>query len=98
MKLEDGVRLKQARANVELMCEEKGIDPTDQQNWQAVLREIDTRFDKRRYKCRRCWDTGIISWIGSDGMFYGRKCGACRYWDEQREKARREKEARGIKD
>ena len=94
----ESTRMKQARENVEILCEEKGMDLRNRSDWQGILREIDARFDRRIYKCKRCWDTGIIEWVGPDGMMYGRKCGFCRYWDEQREKARREKEARGVKE
>lgn len=83
--------LDQARADVDELCQEKGWDLRKTSDWGRILNEIDRRHDKRHYKCRYCWDSGIVSWIDpDDGMFYGRRCGFCRYWDEQREKARGE--------
>lgn len=92
-------RLKEARKEVDQICEEKGWDIRNVYNWQSILREIDARHDHRKYKCRYCWDTGIVTWLDpGDGMLYGRRCGFCRYWDEQREKAKAEKEKRGIRE
>ena len=91
--------ISEARAVVDRICEENGWDLRKTSDWNKVLGEIDRKYDQRRYKCRYCFDSGIITWIDmDDGLFHGRKCGFCRYWDEQREKARREKEARGIKE
>lgn len=92
MDMNEQTELEKAREEVDSICEEKGIDLRERKNWQGILWEIDARHDRRRYKCRYCKDSGIVSWIDpDDGMFYGRRCGYCRYWDEQREKARREK-------
>lgn len=78
-----------ARAKVDAICAEKRWKLDRIADWQNILGEIDARYDKRRYKCRYCFDSGIVSWIDpDDGLFYGRRCGFCRYWDEQREKAR----------
>lgn len=88
-------RIKEAREEVDKICDECGWDLNNKANWQSILREIDKRHDKRTYKCRYCWDTGIIARINpEDGMFYGRRCNLCRYWDDLREKAREERERR----
>lgn len=89
-------RIEEARAEVDKICAENGWDLRDMSNWQSILREIDKRHDKRTYKCRYCWDTGVIVRMDpEDGMLYGRRCGLCRHWDDLREKAREERERRG---
>lgn len=94
-----GTHMQQARREVDRICKENGWSLDNIADMGKIFGAIDARFDKRRYKCPVCKDSGIVSWIDpDDGLNYGRKCGYCRYWDDQREKWKREREARGIKD
>ena len=82
--------IDKARMTVKRICAEKHLDIHDPYEFSKVLYEIDRKYDKRRYKCAICKDSGIVSWIDpDDGLWYGRRCGRCRYWDEQRERERR---------
>ena len=82
--------IEKARKAVKRICDEKHLDINDPMQFGNILYEIDAKHDKRRYKCRYCKDSGIVSWIDpDDGMWYGRRCGYCRYWDEERERERR---------
>ena len=83
------MNMERARVEVDRICAEKGWDLKRIADFGKILGEIDRQHDKRRYKCPICKDSGIVSWIDpDDGMWYGRRCGYCRYWDEQKEKAR----------
>lgn len=82
--------LNRAKAAVDRICAEKGWDLKKISDFSKISGEIDARYDRRRYRCPICKDSGIVSWIDpDDGLFYGRRCGYCRYWDEQREQSRR---------
>lgn len=86
-------RLAKARKEVDRICSENGWDLRDITDLGKIFGAIDSRHDQRRYKCPVCKDSGIVSWIDpDDGLWYGRRCGYCRYWDDQRENARRAKE------
>lgn len=81
--------IENANAVLRKICAEKGWDLRRVSDWNNILGEIDARYDQRRYKCPICKDAGIVAWIDSDdGLFYGRRCGYCRYWDDQREKSK----------
>lgn len=83
-------RIEKASRVVRRICEEKDLNTRDPYDFGKVLYEIDSKYDRRRYKCPICKDSGIVAWIDpDDGMWYGRRCGRCRYWDEQKEKAKR---------
>lgn len=85
--------MESARKAVDEMCQEYGYDIRSPYRFQSILSTIDRKYDKRTYKCPYCKDTGIMSWIDpEEGLWYGRRCGKCRYWDEQRERARSAKE------
>ena len=83
----ESMNIAKAKTAVDELCRRNGWDLRRISDWNNILGEIDARHDPRRYKCPVCKDSGIVSWIDpDDGLFYGRRCGYCRYWDEQREK------------
>jgi hypothetical protein len=84
------MNLASARKVVDWLCESKGLNLRNKADWNNILLAIDAKYDQRRYKCPFCKDSGIVSWIDpDDGLWYGRRCGYCRYWDEQYGQARR---------
>lgn len=76
--------IEEARKKVDSMCDELGLDLRNPEHWNRILGEIDRRDTQRRYKCVWCKDSGTIAYIGEDGMFYGRRCARCRYWDDRK--------------